>query len=217
MEICADQFTPRKRKAIKVKEQMDERYLWRNKRNTAKLGGYKSPLKPVLELVPLAMIPAPTQSPAPAPHLTRRSWKGSPQAFFRYILVMCQLSSWKRISMIIRLLSYVIASPAGWVLLLLCLGTAKSKNACYFLYRPTCWSINNMLSCWNVCTFVEPGDQLMLIMILWCFIYLWCDTSSFFSSYTYVSPTSFCWFTSFCCCDTPASMKSPEIAYSTNP
>jgi hypothetical protein len=27
MEICADQFTPRKRKAIKVKEQMDERYL----------------------------------------------------------------------------------------------------------------------------------------------------------------------------------------------
>lgn len=119
--------------------------------------------------------------------------------------------------MIIRLLSYVIASLACWVMFLLCPRTAKSKSAYYFLYRPTCWSINKMLSCWNVCTFAEPGDQLMLIMILCCFIYLCCDTSSFFTSYTYVSPTSFYWFTSFCYCDTPASMKNPEIAYSTNP
>lgn len=70
MEISANQFTPRKRRAVKVKEQLDDRYLCSSKRNAAKHGGYKRPLKTVLEPVPLAMILVETQSLAPTPHLS---------------------------------------------------------------------------------------------------------------------------------------------------
>ena len=83
MEISADQFTPRKRRAVKVKEQLDDKYLRRSKRNVAKLGGYKSPLKPVLELVPLAMIPALAHTPAPAPHLTQEIVEGIATGFLQ--------------------------------------------------------------------------------------------------------------------------------------
>lgn len=70
-EISANQFTPRKRRAVKVREQLDDKYLRRSKRNATKLGGYKSPMKTVLEPVPLAIVvPAPALAPSPTPHLT---------------------------------------------------------------------------------------------------------------------------------------------------
>lgn len=42
-EISPAQFTPRKRRAVKAREQIDDRFLRRSKRNAAKLGGFKSP------------------------------------------------------------------------------------------------------------------------------------------------------------------------------
>lgn len=70
MEISPAQFTPRKRRAVKCKEQLDEEFLRRSKRNAAKRSGFKTPQKKisqkekaqeeeVLKPVPLAMIPAP--------------------------------------------------------------------------------------------------------------------------------------------------------------
>ena len=43
MEIAPAQFTPRKRRAVKVKEQLDEEFLRRGKRNAVKRAGFKTP------------------------------------------------------------------------------------------------------------------------------------------------------------------------------
>ena len=43
MEIAPAQFTPRKRRAVKVKEQLDEEFLRRGKRNVVKRAGFKTP------------------------------------------------------------------------------------------------------------------------------------------------------------------------------
>lgn len=69
MEISADQFTLRNRRVVKAKEQIDDIFLRCSKGNATKHGVFKSPLNPVLEPVPLAMIPAVPQHSAPAPHL----------------------------------------------------------------------------------------------------------------------------------------------------
>ncbi|CAD6221580.1 unnamed protein product [Miscanthus lutarioriparius] len=79
MEISPAQFTPRKRRAVKVKEQLDDKFLRRSKRNGVKLDGYKSPRKEVPAPVPLAMIPA--TASAPAPHLTKEIVEGIATGF----------------------------------------------------------------------------------------------------------------------------------------
>ena len=45
MEIASAQFTPRKRRAVKVKEQLDEEFLRRSKRNAVKRASFKTPQK----------------------------------------------------------------------------------------------------------------------------------------------------------------------------
>lgn len=45
MEISPAHFTPMKRRAVKCKEQLDEEFLRRSKRNAAKCSGFKTPQK----------------------------------------------------------------------------------------------------------------------------------------------------------------------------
>lgn len=80
IEISANQFTPRKRRAIKIKEELDDKFLRRSKRNAAKLGGFKSPLKPSSKAD--AMEPVPLQ-PAPAPYLTQEIVEGIATGFLQ--------------------------------------------------------------------------------------------------------------------------------------
>ena len=88
MEIAPAQFTPRKRRAIKVKEQLDEEFLRRSKRNAVKRAGFKTPQKKrstqedVLEPVPLAMILA-SPSTTPAPYLTKEVIEGIATGFLQ--------------------------------------------------------------------------------------------------------------------------------------
>jgi hypothetical protein len=98
MEIAPAQFTPRKRRAVKVKEQLDEEFLRCSKRNAAKRAGFKTPqnkdkaqekrmkaqaLGEVLEPVPMAMIPASPSVQAPAPYLTKEVVEGIATGFLQ--------------------------------------------------------------------------------------------------------------------------------------
>lgn len=85
-EISASDFTPHKRKATKAKEQIDDRFLRRSKRNAVKHGGFKSPSvtkkeKEIPSPVPLACIPAPGSSVAP--HLNEHVVQGIATDFLR--------------------------------------------------------------------------------------------------------------------------------------
>jgi hypothetical protein len=92
MEITGENFTPRKRRAAKPKEQLDDRFLRRNKRNVVKLDGFKTaPAQvdknaldqvhkdDVLNPMPLAIIPAPSSTPTP--HLTKNVIEGIATGF----------------------------------------------------------------------------------------------------------------------------------------
>ena len=72
VEISGANFTPRKRRHVKVKEQLDDRFLRRSKRISGRTTGFKdakSAQEAVAEPVPLAIIPAPGSTLAP--HLTK--------------------------------------------------------------------------------------------------------------------------------------------------
>jgi len=72
VEISAADFTPRKRRHTKMKEQLDDSFLRRSKRisgNTAGFKDAKSSKEAVAEPVPLAIIPAPGSTLAP--HLAK--------------------------------------------------------------------------------------------------------------------------------------------------
>lgn len=94
MEITGENFTPRKRRATKPKEQLDDRFLRHSKRNAVKLDGYKTaPVHAdkdvpdqadkddVLDPMPLAIIPAPGSTPAP--HLTKNVIEGIATGFLQ--------------------------------------------------------------------------------------------------------------------------------------
>jgi len=89
MEIAPAQFTPRKRRAVKVKEQLDEEFLRRSKRNAVMRAGFKTPQKKrstkgeVLEPLPLTMILASPSTSAPAPYLTKEVIDGIATGFLQ--------------------------------------------------------------------------------------------------------------------------------------
>lgn len=90
VEISASNFTPRKRRHVKVQEQLEDSFLRRSKRLSDKSGGFKNAksakmAETVIEPVPLAMIPAPGTTPAP--HLTKAVVQGIVEASFRFTLV----------------------------------------------------------------------------------------------------------------------------------
>jgi len=82
MEISGNQFTQKKRKISKTKQQMHDRHLRRSKRSTIKQGGFK---KDVLHPIPLAMVPASpkTSAPEPAPYLPMEVAQGIATGFLQ--------------------------------------------------------------------------------------------------------------------------------------
>jgi hypothetical protein len=82
MEISGNQFTQKKRKISKTKQQMHDRHLRRSKRSAIKQGGFK---KDVLHPVPLTMVPASpkTSAPEPAPYLPLEVAQGIATGFLQ--------------------------------------------------------------------------------------------------------------------------------------
>ncbi|CAD6272592.1 unnamed protein product [Miscanthus lutarioriparius] len=85
-EIIAEEFTPRKRRATRAKEQIDDRFLRRSKRHAVKNQGYKAPPvnrkeKEIPSPMPLACILAPGASVAP--HLTENIVHGIATGFLQ--------------------------------------------------------------------------------------------------------------------------------------
>jgi hypothetical protein len=84
VEISGANFTPRMRRHVKVKEQLDDRFLRRSKRISGRIAGFKdtkSAQEAVAEPVPLAIIPAPGSTPAP--HLTKAVVHGIAEGFLQ--------------------------------------------------------------------------------------------------------------------------------------
>jgi len=82
LEISGNQFTQKKRKISKTKQQMHDRHLRRSKRSAIKQGGFK---KDVLHPVPLTMVPASpkTSAPEPAPYLPSEVAQGIATGFLQ--------------------------------------------------------------------------------------------------------------------------------------
>jgi hypothetical protein len=86
VEITGENFTPRKRRATKAREHLDDRFLRRSKRNDMKLDGFKfapaqADMEEILEPMPLAMTPAPGCTPAP--HLPKNIIEGIVTGFLQ--------------------------------------------------------------------------------------------------------------------------------------
>lgn len=86
VEILGANFTPRKRRHVKAKEQLDEAFLRRSKCLSGMKAGFKDAksaqeAKEVAELIPLAMIPASGSSLAP--HLNRDVVCGIAEGFLQ--------------------------------------------------------------------------------------------------------------------------------------
>lgn len=84
MEISGTNFTPRKRRHVKVREQLDDSFLRSSKRIYGKQAGFKdvmSAQEAAAEPQPLAIIPAPGSTPAP--HLTKAVVHGIAEGFLQ--------------------------------------------------------------------------------------------------------------------------------------
>lgn len=84
MEISGTNFTPRKRRHVKVREQLEDSFLRCSKRISDMKAGFKdvrSADEAVAEPQPLAIIPVPGSTPAP--HLTKNIVQGITEGFLQ--------------------------------------------------------------------------------------------------------------------------------------
>ena len=96
-------MAPRKKRAIKVKEKLDDSFLRRSKSFSKKLEGFKDvesakkfkeTVADVGEPVPLAMIPPPGKNVAP--HPPREILEGIGQGFLQIQFETVSLHSWRK-------------------------------------------------------------------------------------------------------------------------